>query len=287
MAFNAVEIPQLLWTTVCPNCGYSLEGLARQCVCPECGRACDQSQVILHGWGRGGHESLGSAKPSRLGFVLLPLTLFFVLPAVLSRFRTTRGLLILFLPQFLVILLRQLYFAIRRRNTDHPGLVQSRLGDWGCVQYDDLAGPSPLRDFFRAYIWLVPTAATIGLAVALWEGWIAWLQFICYFPFAVILAPLACASSYRFQRARRKLRDGAIADLNEALCRPTPWTNVSHFQLENASKTTYRLRVHADFRFFTFRPNNPVDAEITCTSEQAEQLKGLIEQWIARSRDRA
>jgi uncharacterized OB-fold protein len=37
----------------CPKCGYALEGLAPEGVCPECGASYDQSEVVLHGYGAG------------------------------------------------------------------------------------------------------------------------------------------------------------------------------------------------------------------------------------------
>ena len=33
----------------CPGCGYALEGLAPEGVCPECGAPYDQSEIVLHG----------------------------------------------------------------------------------------------------------------------------------------------------------------------------------------------------------------------------------------------
>src|SRR5437762_1422152 len=60
---NAVsaEAPSLasedpLQLTFCPRCDYSLQGLPREGVCPECGRAYDQSFVIIRGYPASEHN---------------------------------------------------------------------------------------------------------------------------------------------------------------------------------------------------------------------------------------
>ena len=47
----------------CPACGYALEGLAPEGVCPECGVAYDQTEVVLHGYGAGRRGDVATARP--------------------------------------------------------------------------------------------------------------------------------------------------------------------------------------------------------------------------------
>jgi len=118
------EISEILALNVCPNCGYLLDGLPREGNCPECGRTYGQTQVVLYGYGRGKHENSGTAKPSRLAWVLFVSTLVilfqqFWLVVNLGR----RGIVIL----AIIALLPSAYLFIRRRSGSHPRPVQVRL----------------------------------------------------------------------------------------------------------------------------------------------------------------
>ena len=68
---------------VCPDCGYSLEGLPEEGHCPECGRRYDSSLIVLYGWGRDDHANVGNCTPETLvgyavmgGILLAALFLF-------------------------------------------------------------------------------------------------------------------------------------------------------------------------------------------------------------------
>ena len=143
---SAAAIPDCLATTVCPNCGYSLAGLARSGVCPECAREYDQSQIILYGWGRGQHESVATAKKSRLVWVLVASTFwlfaqfFFSAQFWLFGAHGVRNGLIL----VAIIAAATAFAMFRRSETGHPGQIQIRLSDGGAVQYDNLCGPGEL-----------------------------------------------------------------------------------------------------------------------------------------------
>ena len=48
---------------ICPRCGYSLQGLPDEGVCPECGRRYDPRTVVLFGWARGAKATAVTAQP--------------------------------------------------------------------------------------------------------------------------------------------------------------------------------------------------------------------------------
>src|SRR6202012_464887 len=58
-----------------------------------------------------------------------------------------------------------IYLLSRRAGSNHPGLVQIRLSDSGCVQYDDLGGPSVVRDLLRSWAWLIAFGAAALLII--------------------------------------------------------------------------------------------------------------------------
>src|SRR5580765_3485769 len=63
------SIPACLALTICPNCGYSLEGLASEGACPECGRTYAPGEIVLYGYGRGQHENVRTTRPRRVVWI--------------------------------------------------------------------------------------------------------------------------------------------------------------------------------------------------------------------------
>ena len=98
----------------------------------------------------GSHETVANAKRSRLPWILVSslLLLLFQSPMLIFNSRYLSGAIA-------ISLASAIYLLSRRQKIDHPGLIQIRLNDIGCVQYDDLAGPSVIRDGFRAHGWLI------------------------------------------------------------------------------------------------------------------------------------
>ncbi len=279
-------IPQCLWTTVCPNCGYPLTGLPDEGMCPECGAAYDQSEVILYGWGRGQHENVATAKRSRMIWLLI-VPLAWILIQLWPMSQMPRSY---FPGEFPIIASVALFALVRglfqRRATQHPGAVQIRLNHLGCVQYDNLAGPSLAQRLWASHSWLAMTAVAVGLIILRARADIGVFPFCFLLVATLLFIPIRWKAGRRYYQAARLIPDHAIADANAALVERVPWKNIADYQLDRLRRGGHRLRINAKLESFALadRSKYPVDAEINCDAEQIEQLRTLISQWMAHSR---
>jgi hypothetical protein len=142
--------------------------------------------VILHGWARGGHENISNAKKSRLAWVLVASMAWTLcqLPQLLITPRDSSRQWILL--AISAILLIEVYMFGRRRSSEHPGLIQVRLSQTGCVQYDNLAAAGVLQQLLSSNLWIVMLAVSIGLIGAFAQKWIDAAQFWILFFFPVV-----------------------------------------------------------------------------------------------------
>ena len=118
----------------CPQCGYRLEGLPAEGVCPECGRAYEQTTIVLHGWSSGGRMDISTARPWVAALLGL-LYAWYVWDAVQQQRRF--GLsnpLAYFCPACAGVMI--IWGLWRRWSSDMPGLVQVRMNADGCCQLD-------------------------------------------------------------------------------------------------------------------------------------------------------
>lgn len=261
-------------TNNCPNCGYSLFGLNSIGTCPECGRSYDQSEMILYGWARGQHETLANAKPSRLAWVLL--VLLFRFPMLIFNYRYLCGLIAIFTAS-------AIYLLWRRQQIDHPGLIQIRLNDVGCVQYDDLAGASIIGDGFRAHGWLIAIVVAPWVVYARIIGEIDPILMWIWLPVVVFGGVAAWIACRRFRRAMRNVPDGSIADVGIGRHSLSLWHNIRQFRFEATISGSRRLTID---RFDKFFANNAIDAEIQCTDEQSQAIEAFISRQIAAAKAR-
>ena len=278
MPADAVQVPSSLAVSVCPNCAYSLAGLAAEGICPECGRAYDQTEVVLYGWAHGSFEDLSNAKPSRMIWVVL-CSLFYIILQMGMTFS---------LPPLYVIIawvfLPAVYLLFLRRNIGHPGLVQVRLNQRGCVQYDDLAGTPVLSEIVRSHGWLIGLAAAMAVLVAWHFGWVGAFGFWFWFSVALGVAGFSWNPCRQFREAIRGIRDGSIADANAAFRKPTPWEKTVDITLRRAMKGNFLLKIVGSANLFD---NIVVDAEIQRTEPQAAALDELMKHWMALAKSHA
>jgi hypothetical protein len=271
-------IPECLYATVCPNCGYPLEGLPETGICPECGREYAQTEVILYGYARGRHENFGNVRRSRLAyFIFGPLIFlwFQIITLIVIGWRTLVYEPPYSIPLTLFIVV-QILLVWPRFGSKYPGPIQVRLGERGCTQYDKLSKPSELGKWFRLHGWVIPLMLLTAVAI----GRFRWrmntydtLVGIWIFSTAEIFL---LRISFRTRMALRDVRDSAIADANAIYYRLTPWEKVRDVELRPADEGHYRIRIS---RRWLWIIEYRVDALIQCTHEQAAAVAQLINQW--------
>jgi hypothetical protein len=119
---------------MCPACGYSLEGLPAEGICPECGGRYDQAAIILHGFARGTHAGLHNGPPW-----ILAIGIIWPVVMLLNVWKEVRrGQFPAFHLTMAAIWFAGIGWLLRSRwNSQAPGLVRVRLDATGCRQEDN------------------------------------------------------------------------------------------------------------------------------------------------------
>ena len=115
----------------CPGCGYALEGLPPEGVCPECGGHYRPGVIVLHGFGKG--VATGRAKEVVTAVVVYAAVVAFIVAdsSRRGRFELTNML-------YPGVLVAWTAWALWKRwRSDMPGLVQVWLGPEGARQVNN------------------------------------------------------------------------------------------------------------------------------------------------------
>ena len=136
------------FTPYCGQCGYCLEGLPGEGLCPECGAPHRTAQIIIAGWGSGGKETGLNAPPERATKLFLLFTggMLLIAATDLLRGRIWDG--VFYLIWFGVILAVGMYNRWRL-TSDYPTGAHARIFPEGFAQRN-LFGPCNLHPWNTA-----------------------------------------------------------------------------------------------------------------------------------------
>jgi hypothetical protein len=205
---------------------------------------------------------------------------------------------IFFYPQlaFLYIALAVVFPAAlllyQRHNSEFPGLIQIRLTEQGCVQYNDRVPLNFLRGLVSSYGRLILAAAFLLLTLVppFYRPGYKVFYYVVVPPFLLVLLIITWKYCVRFRRAMQQVADGAAPNLNAAYYPPTFWIDVANFSLEpTTDQNTHHLQIIRDGGLYSRNPKAIygkvlVDAEISCNPDQAIDLNRVLKNWIGRAR---
>lgn len=268
--------PPTLKTTICPNCGYKLDGLPDEGTCPECGHGYDQSAVFLYGWPRGGSQNLALVKRSRIPLALIGAVGW--IPYLLLS-QKSPAMLFWFAVAMSPMILSTVWGLIHRGNDDRPGTIEVCLSANGLAQYNDRTDTPPALQLFSRWAWTLPLLVALGGVIA-WQIELARLQtFVFTMVFCAIAFPSTLIAVRPHFRAAALLKSGQVSRYYRGLVPSQRWEDIETVRLKPLKSGNYHLQIELrrSAQRFLDRTRCVVDAEIICTIEQADELRALIE----------
>jgi hypothetical protein len=238
--------------------------------------------VILYGWGYGGLATVGNAKPLVALYMLVPRVIplvWLITVAIPARSLVVDILFSAACSYDCAVIIPRI---ISRVNCQHPALVQVRLNDKGCVQFDNLAGsPAVHLALPKMLICLGLFFAGSWLVIAGRRGEIHPIGVWLCVAICAILEIVNLWPTVRLLRQLRQLAGGSPIDFYEKFAKRFPWSFIKDFTLQPIDGGNYLLRINT---FAETKRNAVVLAEIRCTKEQADALDELLKKWIAGAR---
>jgi hypothetical protein len=267
--------------THCMRCGYSLESLPAEGICPECGISFDQHTVVLYGhWsGRGDH-----ATRSRGDVIGQSVILGFLILIAIHEARNGRYGSLIFPVSMLASLGVMMFWRFSARRAGMNGaLVQCRFNSFGCLQCDlpeETVGVGDPRRIWTllgiggAFICLL-VWSTIGKNRSPWTGCII-----------LVVAAVVGGFSWRRRVSRRKKTEGnpdaqtlmvSARERGFAVI-ATPWADIASIRIGQFPRQTTRWYLTSN-RAARFQTGQPINAEVEAEPEQIRELKSRIAAW--------
>lgn len=234
----------ILRLSECTACGYCLNGLAAEGICPECGVGYDQNSIVLYGRWRGSRVLL--VLTCVAASILLLMGLLFVTGVRPLDARAARSVFL-----FVIVTVPGLLVLLKRVNSQRSDEIQLWLSETGCEQVDLDAG-SIWYDLERRW----RTAAMIFWVLYL----IQQVPIVGHLMFLMVVSTVALERRPRTQQCVWALK----------------WEDTVEMRLNRVAHGWHRLRFRKKNDIL---PLYWIDVIVRLTDAQAAELRRRITAW--------